>query len=124
MNKHEECSFSNFVFKFKKDLNLGDSYSCKFLGIKPFIFYYLSPIIYNPTTFSPTIKAIFEMEGKLMKKMINPPEHAQDISIPSYLPEWEGLENQKYIYYILSKIKKPPSGAKTLLLEKKINGYR
>ena len=119
MNKHEEFSFSNFVFKLEKYLNLGDSYSCKFLGIKPFVLHFISPTIYNPRTFCPTKKITFERSGKLINKMINP-EHVHDITIPSHLPEWAGLENEKYIYYILSKIQKP-NYARTLLLENYVN---
>jgi len=116
MNKCEEYSFSSFAFKFSKDLKIGDSYSCKPLGVKSFIFHFLSPTLYNPTTFCPCNRIIFEMGGKLTGKMISP-GHVPDITIPSHLPEWAGLENEKYIYYILSKIQKP-NYARTLLLEK------
>ena len=118
MNKQEEYSFSSFVFKFSKDLNLGDSYSCKPLGIKPFVFYFVSPTMYNPRTFCPTKKITFERGGKLINKIISP-EHAPDVTIPSHLPEWVGLENERYTHDILSKIKKPTSDVETLLLERK-----
>tara|TARA_R110000868_G_scaffold105774_8_gene290415 strand:+ start:5994 stop:6353 length:360 start_codon:yes stop_codon:yes gene_type:complete len=116
MNKCEEYSFSSFAFKFSKDLKIGDSYSCKSLGVKSFVFHFLSPTMYNPTTFCPCNRIIFEMGGKLTGKMISP-EHVPDITIPSHLPEWAGLENEKYAHDILSKIQKP-NYARTLLLEK------
>lgn len=119
MSENEEYSFSSFVFKFSKDLNLGDSYSCKFLGIKPFVFHFISPTIYNPRTFCPAKKIAFERGGKLINKIIGLEQASPDMTIPSHLPEWAGLENEKYIHNILSKIKKPTSGVKILLLERK-----
>lgn len=117
MNKHEEYSFSSFVFKFSKDLNLGDTYSSKILGVKPFIFRFLSPVLYNPRTFAPMKKVIFERGGQLINKMISP-EHAPDVTIPSTSPAWGESEMEECVHNILSKIQKP-NCARTLLLEKR-----
>lgn len=46
-------------------------------------------------------------------------DETSDVTIPSHLPEWAGLKNERYIHNILSKIKKPTSDVKTLLLERK-----
>lgn len=118
MNKQEEYSFSSFVFKFSKNLNLGDTYSSTILGIKPFIFYFVSPTMYNPTTFAPTKKIIFEREGKIISKMINPEHASPDVNIPSTSSLWGETEMERYVHNILSKIPKP-NYSRTLLLERR-----
>jgi hypothetical protein len=118
MNEHEEYCFSSFVFKFSKNLNSGDTYSSRILGVKPFIFRFLSPVLYNPRTFAPMQKVIFERGGQLINKMISP-EHAPDVTIPSTSLAWGGeSEMEECVHNILSKIQKP-NYARTLLLEKR-----
>lgn len=115
MSENEEYSFSIFIDKFSKDFIPGDSYSCKALDIKPFIHFFSSAKIYNPYTFSPLRKVIFETNGNLLSKNITL-YGRPDLTISSTSPDWEELENQKYIYDTVMKIKKP-NYSRVLLLE-------